>query len=70
MTRTNAFGDELTGPQEQLAAAYDLLERVLRDHSDELAPFEQRNALKALAALWHVMDGLDLDPAHVYDLGA
>ena len=37
---------------------------------DELAPFEHRNGLKALAALWQVMNGLDLDPGQVYHLGA
>jgi hypothetical protein len=33
-------------------------------------PFATRNGLKALAALWQVMNGLDMDPGHVYDLGA
>ena len=37
---------------------------------EELAPFEERNSLKALAALWQVMNGLDMDPGQVYDLGA
>jgi hypothetical protein len=39
-------------------------------HRDELAPYEERNATKAFAALWQVMNGLDMDPGQVYDLGA
>ncbi len=29
-----------------------------------------RNGLKALAALWQVMNGLDMDPRQLYDVGA
>ena len=43
---------------------------VLQEHREELAPFEERNALKALSALWQVMNGLDMDPGQVYDVGA
>ena len=61
---------ELNDAQRALVAAYESLAGVLRDHRDELAPFEERNAVKALAALWQVMNGLDLDPGQVYELGA
>jgi hypothetical protein len=63
-------GQELSEGQEKLVEAYRLLSNVLMGHRDELAPFEERNAVKALAALWQVMNGLDLDPGQVYDLGA
>ena len=43
--------------------------RVLKDGKD-LAPFERRNALKAVAALWQVVNGLDLDPGQLYEIGA
>jgi hypothetical protein len=43
---------------------------VLQEHRGDLAPFEERNALKALAALWQVANGLDLDPGQLYDVGA
>jgi hypothetical protein len=43
--------------------------RILKDGKD-LAPFERRNALKAVAALWQVVNGLDLEPGQIYDLGA
>lgn len=60
----------LSQPEVALVECYEKLAAVLRDHRDELAPFEERNAIRALAALWQVMNGLDLDPGHVYDLGA
>ena len=62
-------GTELNDAQRKLVDAYRLLSNVLMGHREELAPFEERNATKALAALWQVMNGLDLDPGQVYDLG-
>lgn len=55
--------------EERLVACYDELAAILRDHGEELPPFAQRNAIKALAALWQVANGLDRDPGQVYDLG-
>ena len=55
--------------EDLLVDAYDSLKRALSDHRADLAPFEERNALKALAALWQVMNGLDLDPGQLYDVG-
>nr|MBA3729015.1 hypothetical protein [Actinomycetota bacterium] len=46
------------------------IEDVLRNRAEELAPYEARNATKALAALWQVMNGLDMEPGQLYDLGA
>jgi hypothetical protein len=66
----NIEGTALTEGQQKLVDAYRLLNNVLMGHRDELAPFEERNAIKALAALWQVMNGLDMDPGQVYDLGA
>lgn len=66
----NVSGDELNPAQEKLVGAYRLLCNVLMGHRDELEPYEERNAVKALAALWQVMNGLDLDPGQVYELGA
>jgi hypothetical protein len=63
-------GTELNDAQRKLVDAYRLLSNVLMGHREELVPFEERNATKALAALWQVMNGLDLDPGQVYDLGA
>ncbi len=66
----NAGVPELNHGQAELIDCYNRLARVLADSREELAPFEERNALKALAALWQVANGLDVDPGHVYHLGA
>ncbi len=70
MTMVNMAGAELNEAEERLVECYRSLAHVLMGHREELAPFEERNALKALAALWQVMNGLDMDPGQVYDLGA
>jgi hypothetical protein len=62
--------NELTQAERELLELYERLAAVLRDRRDELLPFEERNATKALAALWQIANGLDRDPGHVYDLGA
>lgn len=66
----NALGGELNAVQSELVGIYDALAQVVADRRDELSPFEERNALKALAALWQVANGLDMDRGHVYHLGA
>ena len=66
----NAIGQDLNAAQQELMDCYDRLASLLRDRRDELAPFEERNALKALSALWQVANGLDTDPGHLYDMGA
>jgi hypothetical protein len=53
-----------------LVEAYNTLVKTLDEAGDDLEPFERRNALKAVAALWQVMNGLDLDPGQLYDIGA
>ena len=63
-------GGDLSDAERKLVDAYRVLSNVLMGHRDELSPFEERNAIKALAALWQVMNGLDMDPGQVYDLGA
>ena len=65
----NAMGVELTDSERTLVECYQGLVRVLKDGKD-LAPFERRNALKAVAALWQVVNGLDLDPGNIYEIGA
>jgi hypothetical protein len=65
----NAMGVELSESERTLVECYQELVRVLKDGKD-LAPFERRNALKAVAALWQVVNGLDLDPGNIYGIGA
>ena len=66
----NALGQELNAAQTELMEAYEKLARTLADRRGELAPYEERNALKALAALWQISNGLDMDRGHIYHLGA
>jgi hypothetical protein len=61
---------QLNEAERKLVECYRTLAGVLEDQRDQLAPFAERNATKALAALWQVMNGLDQDPGQVYDLGA
>jgi hypothetical protein len=65
----DAAEKDLNEAQQAVVDCYDKLARVLADGAPQLAPFEQRNAAKALAALWQVVNGLDLEPPNVYDLG-
>jgi hypothetical protein len=64
----NAMGVELSESERTLVESYRDLVRVLKDGTD-LAPFERRNAMKAVAALWQVVNGLDLDPGNLYEIG-
>ena len=66
----NATGEDLNPAQQELMDCYDRLASLLSERRDELAPFEERNALKALSALWQVANGLDMDRGHLYDMGA
>jgi hypothetical protein len=65
----NAMGVELNNSEKTLVECYQALVRVLKE-TNNLAPFERRNALKAVAALWQIVNGLDLDPGNIYDIGA
>lgn len=65
----NAMGTELNHSEQTLVECYQSLVKILKE-SDNLAPFERRNALKAVAALWQIVNGLDLDPGNIYDIGA
>ncbi|GAC1480908.1 MAG: hypothetical protein PVSMB9_05900 [Candidatus Dormibacteria bacterium] len=65
----NSMNVELTQAERELAECYQALVRILKS-SQDLAPFERRNALKAVAALWQVVNGLDLDPGNIYEIGA
>ncbi|HZD18725.1 MAG TPA: hypothetical protein VE669_11340 [Actinomycetota bacterium] len=61
---------EMNDAERKLAGTYEQLKGILQEHGEDLAPYQHRNALKALAALWQVANGLDLDPGQLYDLGA
>jgi hypothetical protein len=61
---------ELNEAERTLMECYRFLAGVLETQRDQLAPFAERNAIKALGALWQVANGLDQDPGQVYELGA
>jgi hypothetical protein len=64
----NAMGVELSESERTLVENYQSLVRLLQEGKD-MAPFERRNAMKAVAALWQVVNGLDLDPGNLYEIG-
>jgi hypothetical protein len=61
---------ELTAGEQAIVECYETLKGVLEQHRDDLPPFAERNAVKALAALWQVANGAGLEPGHIYDTGA
>ncbi|MGH3924527.1 MAG: hypothetical protein ACRDTT_16980 [Pseudonocardiaceae bacterium] len=61
---------ELNEAERTVVECYRTLAGVLETRRDQLPPFAERNALKALAALWQVANGLDQDPGQLYELGA
>lgn len=61
---------ELNEAERALMECYRSLAAVLETGRDQLPPFAERNAIKALGALWQVANGLDQDPGQVYELGA
>jgi hypothetical protein len=66
----NMLGQELSEAEGRVVDCYRMLHMTLDMHGDDLPPFAGRNAAKALAALWQVMNGLDMDPDHLYEVGA
>jgi len=61
---------DISGGERELLEVYERLRAILEEHGEELPPFAQRNAIKALAALWQVANGLGAQPGQVYDVGA
>lgn len=66
----NVLGNELTEAEAKLVECYRTLAAIMAENGDDLAPYQQRNALKALGALWQVTNGLDMEPGQIYHLGA
>lgn len=60
---------ELTPGEQEILAIYERLHEALATH-DDLPPFVERNAVKALAALWQVANGEATHPGQIYDLDA
>ena len=66
----NAIGVELSPAESSVVECHEQLATTLRERGAELPPFVRSNATKALAALWQVANGLDVEPAQLYDVGA
>ncbi|ONI77994.1 hypothetical protein ALI144C_31875 [Actinosynnema sp. ALI-1.44] len=66
----NCLGREITDTEAELVAAYEAVRRLADERIGELAPYQARNVLKALSCLWQVMNGLDMQPGHLYEVGA
>ena len=64
----NAMGQELAPTQAELVDLYHKLVDIVRQKGDQLSPFEEHNAKKALGCLWQIANGLDMDPGQLYDI--
>ena len=65
---TNAAGAAQAFKAEMETMMKARLERMIADL--EFVPRDEFDAVKAMAALWQVMNGLDQDPGQIYELGA
>lgn len=59
----------MSGAEEEMVVVYESLRRLAEEHLGELAPYQQRNVLKALSCLWQVMNGLDMEPGRLHHVG-
>lgn len=61
---------DLSAGEREILACYEHLRATLAQHGEDLPPFAERNAIKALSSLWQVANGLGTRPGQIYDLGA
>lgn len=61
---------EVSVGEQQVIECFESLRATLAERGDELPPFVERNAVKALAALWQVANGEATRPGQLYDVGA
>lgn len=66
----NSLGMEISAVEAELVGIYDAMRRLVGERLGELEPYQERNALKALSCLWQIVNGLDMEPAHLYHVGA
>ena len=66
----DVMGSRLSDGEAALVEVFSTLKESLLAHGDDLPPFARRNALKALASLWQVVNGLDMEADQLYQLGA
>jgi hypothetical protein len=66
-TNTDLLGKPLTEQERELLDVYEALKKLAAN--DDLPPTAQRNVRKALACMWQVTNGLNLQFEQLYDLG-
>ena len=54
---SSAHRPDLNDAQRTLVDSYRLIAYTLEHYRDELAPFEERNAEKALGVMWQLKNG-------------
>lgn len=67
MTHTDMLGNPLSKPEQSILLIYTGLKTLVA--RDDLPPCAARNARKALACMWQVVNDLDLQFEQLYDLG-
>ncbi|MDG9701990.1 hypothetical protein [Streptomyces sp. DH37] len=65
----NCLGQEISGPEEELVDLYRSVCRLVEERLEEMPPYQARNTLKALSCLWQIVNGLDMEPRHLYHVG-
>jgi hypothetical protein len=67
MTKVDLLGRALTPSEEQLLEVYARLKTLAAD--TQLPPCVDRNVKQALASMWQVVNDLNLEFEHLYDVG-
>ena len=67
MTQVDLLGRPLTPQEAQALAIYESLKTMAADPL--LPPCAERNVKKALAAMWQIVNDLDLKYEQLYELG-
>jgi hypothetical protein len=67
MTQTDLLGRPMTPQEAQVLAVFESLKAMAADPL--LPPCAERNVKKALAAMWQVVNDLDLKFEQLYDVG-
>lgn len=67
MTKTDLLGRTMTDTESQFLRLYRELKTLAA--REDLPPCAERNAKKALACMWQVVNDLDLEFEQLYDVG-
>jgi hypothetical protein len=67
MTQVDLLGRPMTPQEAQMLAIYESLKTMAADPL--LPPCAERNVKRALSAMWHIVNDLDLKYEQLYDVG-